>query len=503
MRQSLRAVPRLRSRNRGAIGTPGPRPRNWCRGQCVAALVVLVAAAPTHAQVPGAAKTYYAKQPSIVIPFEQTPGLAQVKQLNLFYSTDQGQSWQWHDSAPPANGKFKAFLAPSDGQYWFAVQTIDWQNQTTPPALGQLTALVKIIVDRRPPSIQLRQAIASVAGRVGVEWDVRDEHLDIPGRGRFALDYRIEGVTDWIREGDAKPGASGRQEWEGLTAGQRMTVRLRVADAAGNEANETTMITLDGRPPAAPGGGGGGGTPEARDNGVHYVKDRTISIPYTIPKLGPSGLSAFDLWFTKNGGQSWEKATTNNSAPGALPTNPGETNVPQQGSMRFEADGEGQFGFLIVARNGVGLGDPDPRPGDRPRIRVEVDTTPPTVQVRAQPGRGMAVRDVVLSWQADDKNLPDRPVLLQYAEAKPGGPPAETDWKPIPVLPDAQPKAGGYTWTIGREGPFKFWVRAVARDKAGNQGIDQPKLDDRTAIIVDLEVPRVELGDPFGGTKRE
>src|SRR5205823_2903722 len=152
------------------------------------------------------------------------------------------------------NGRFKSFLAPQDGTYWFAVQSIDWQNTQTPATLGQLAPQVKIVVDRRPPSVVLRQAVATAAGRVGVEWDIRDEHLDIPGRGKFALDYRIEGVTDWIRENTATPGATGRQEWEGLTAGQRMTVRLRVTDAAGNEANETTMIALDGRPQVAPAG---------------------------------------------------------------------------------------------------------------------------------------------------------------------------------------------------------------------------------------------------------
>src|SRR5207244_10170975 len=119
------------------------------------------------------------------------------------------------------------------------------------------------------------------------------------------------------------------------------------------------------------------------------------------------------------------------------------------------------------------IGDPDPRPGDRPRIQVEVDTTPPAVQVRAQAGRGLDVRNVAITWGATDKNLQDRPVLLQYAEAKPGAPPAETDWLPIPVLKDPQPAAGGYTWTIGKEGPFKFWVRAKAVDKAGNVGVDQ------------------------------
>src|SRR5262245_2782023 len=255
MRQILRAVPRLRSEDCGAIGTPRPRPCQWRRGLRATAVAILSVSAPSFAQVPGGAKTYFTNQPSIVIPFSQD-GLAQVKQVNLFYSTDQGQSWQWHDSAQPGSAKFKTFLAPQDGTYWFAVQSIDLQNQRTPATLGQLVPQVKVIVDRRPPSVVLRQAVADHANRVGVEWDIRDEHLDIPGRGKFALDYRIEGVTDWIRENSATPGASGRQQWEGLTAGQRMTVRLRVTDAAGNEGNEQTIITLDGRPQVAPGGGG-------------------------------------------------------------------------------------------------------------------------------------------------------------------------------------------------------------------------------------------------------
>jgi hypothetical protein len=48
-----------------------------------------------------------------------------------------------------------------------------------------------------------------------------------------------------------------------------------------------------------------------------------------------------------------------------------------------------------------------------------------------------------------------------------------------------------------------WWVPAKATDKATHIGVDQPKSDDRTAIIVDLEIPRVELGDPTGGAKRE
>src|SRR5581483_11262511 len=95
----------------------------------LAAWLAFGGAAP--AQAPPPAKTYFTNQPGIVIPFDPD-GLAQVKQVNLFYSADQGQTWQWHASAQPGEKRFKRFEAPGDGVYWFAVQSIDWQNQPTP-----------------------------------------------------------------------------------------------------------------------------------------------------------------------------------------------------------------------------------------------------------------------------------------------------------------------------------------------------------------------------------
>ena len=248
-----------------------------------AVLASLAFAVSVSAQAPGTAPTYYANQPAITIPFAQE-AVGRVKQVNLFYSTDQGQTWLWASSAQPGARAFDKFVAPNDGAYWFAVQSIDFQNQPMPATLRELVAQVKVIVDRRPPSVLLRQSVASRPGQVGVEWDIRDDHLDIPGRGKFALDYRVEGVTDWVREATARPAATGSQFWEGLTAGQRMTVRLRCTDAAGNEAIETTAITLtaDGRPmdppPGQPIGGAPGGGVEARGCELHQKPDIQHSV---------------------------------------------------------------------------------------------------------------------------------------------------------------------------------------------------------------------------------
>ncbi len=204
----------------------------------------------------------------------------------------------------------------------------------------------------------------------------------------------------------------------------------------------------------------------------------------------------FDLWYTQDKGRTWTKVPKTGDAAGGgagtLPAAPGAGGTEAAvGKLIFDATAQGEYGFLIVARNGVGIGDPDPRPGDPPRYRVVVDTEPPRVQVKVQRGQGYDVRNVRIEWAADDPNLADRPVTIEYAEVKGDAPPAEADWKPIPAdgLSGRLDRSGVQVWTVGRNGPFKFLIRAKAEDRAGNVGVDQW----REPVLVDLEHPSVNI----------
>jgi hypothetical protein len=458
--------------------------RRWA---CIA--VALYLACPAAAQSTDA-QLYYTRQPEMRIPF-QRDAVNRLKQVQLYVSTDQGRNWQLVQTAPPDAGFFPPYTAANDGTYWFAVRALDFQDRPSPANLGQLSPQLKIVLDRKPPSVSLRQITDGRPNIVTIEWDVRDESFD---PRKFSLEYRVSG-SDWQREAAAEGKPAGTQSWR-LEPGVRMDVRLRATDKAGNDAEQTLPVglTSDGRPfdppPQSNNTSTTGSAPATGPGGVRYSNSLRISLGYRIDRRPPSGMS-FDLWYTKDRGATWKKAPRTGDAAGDMPPAPGTSTEGTAGKLIFEADSQGEFGFLIVARNGVGIGDTDPRSGDQPRYRVIVDTEAPKVAIKVQRGQGYDVRNVRIEWSADDPNLADRPVTIEYAEVKPDVPPAETDWKPIPAdgLSGRLDRSGVQVWTVARGGPNRFMIRAKAEDRAGNVGSDQW----REHVLVDLEHPSVNI----------
>ncbi|MFO0810876.1 MAG: hypothetical protein U0746_19785 [Gemmataceae bacterium] len=451
----------------------------------LAALVLAVLPAP--AQDIG---YQYTRLAVVRIPFTANPNLRRVE---LFVSTDDGRDWKQVADADPTGTQF-SYTFPADGRYWFAVRSLDNLNRYFPASLQELRPQRKIVYDTAPPVALLRSAPDTRPNTVTCEWEVRDENLDL---GRFAIEWRIPGVSDWARDERATPAPTGALSWT-LKPGVRMDVRIRAADKAGNEAVQQTGLGIgaDGRALAPAPGEGASGSP-----GIHYSSQLKLSFKFAIAKMPPSGIPVFDLWYTQDKGATWKKApkNENSAAPGTLPATPGQPNDAREGRLAFDATEQGLYGFLIVARNGVGIGDQDPKPGDTTNKWVEIDTEAPKIELRAQAGQGYDVRNVTIQWKATDKNLADKPVKLLYAEKKGDAEPAESDWKPIPGLGASFDAAGVQTWTVGREGPHRFLVRATAVDKAGNIGRDQSK----EPLIVDLEHPSVSITliEPAGKDK--
>ena len=198
----------------------------------------------------------------------------------------------------------------------------------------------------------------------------------------------MPGVSDWTRESQAVAAPTGAMSWT-LKPGVRIDVRLRVADKAGNEGVQQISLGVgaDGRPVAPPPG-------EAAASGtVNYSNQLKLNLSYRIQKSPPSGIPVFDLWYTQDRGTSWKKAPKAEGSPfpGTLPATPGQPGDGKVGKLVFDATEPGLYGFLVVARNGVGIGDPDPRPGDAPKHWVEIDTEAPKVELVAQAGKGYDV----------------------------------------------------------------------------------------------------------------
>jgi len=251
-------------------------------------------------------------------------------------------------------------------------------------------------------------------------------------------------------------------------------VRLRVKDLAGNigEAGTNAIVgQVDAGQPLAP-AGGAAVLPFGFPGGVPHrlVNSKRISLNYELKDVGPSGVSAVDLWYTQDG-RSWNRYPLPKSEDGAAPPRP----------LVFDVNGEGIYGFSLVAKSGVGLGQAPPQIGDRPQVWVEVDLTRPVVQVhQVIVGRGSDKGKLTILWSARDKNLGRQPIILSYAE-RPTGP-----WTPI-----AQKVAntGRYVWSMPEQVPYQFHVRVEAADLAGNIGeATTPDL-----VRVDLSQPRVNI----------
>lgn len=160
-------------------------------------------------------------------------------EIQLHVSTDNGRTWKHVDSVPPVEGKF-TFDATRDGEYSFAVRTVDRRGDVHPA--GPLTASLQVTVDATAPLLAIEVEQSDV-GRVQVRWDASDEHLDPQS---LTLEHRDATTGDWEPIGiDATD--SGQTSWS-LAEGGAVEVRGSVRDRAGNEATaeaDTTIETIE------------------------------------------------------------------------------------------------------------------------------------------------------------------------------------------------------------------------------------------------------------------
>ena len=191
------------------------------------------------------------------------------------------------------------------------------------------------------------------------------------------------------------------------------------------------------------------------------VNSRVFDLDYQIDDVGPSGVSAVELFITEDGGGQWFRY-------GSDP----------DGRSPFQVDAmsEGTFGFAVRIRNGLGVSDTPPQPGQPPEVVITVDQTPPTVQMQtpgvSQDGTGT----IQFVWRVQEANATQVVIRL---ESSPG---ANGPWTPVF---DWQPDQSGFELPIRAGMPPSLYFRLLARDAAGNVGMSQTI----QPVIVDLKRP--------------
>lgn len=122
------------------------------------------------------------------IPFNIEAHTADLKQVQLWVSIDQGDTWQMHGSARP-DAKHFDFRAAAEGLYLFSVQTVDATGIVVPSNGPPL----KVFVDTTKPDTAIRADINST-GELVVDVRVFDENLDLT---TAVLKMRTDRDSEW------------------------------------------------------------------------------------------------------------------------------------------------------------------------------------------------------------------------------------------------------------------------------------------------------------------
>jgi hypothetical protein len=132
-------------------------------------------------------------------------------------------------------------------------------------------------------------------------------------------------------------------------------------------------------------------------------------------------------------------------------------------------------------------------------MRVVLDVTPPQLDLFPPASDPSNPDTLLIQWKATDRNFGDDPITLEWSESATG------PWHPIastggndPVVqatalatptPKRLPNSGQYGWRVPAGTPAHVYLKATARDAAGNV----TEKVTRDPITVDLTKPRAKI----------
>ncbi len=202
--------------------------------------IMLLATAVQAAAAPIPTVPVYTNKTRFRIPYRYEPEEMRrlgAREIQLFASFDHGANWQSIQSVSPQDGRFD-FQATSDGEYWFAVRTVDVNGRLHPEGAINEPGL-KVTVDTDAPLVELNMSQLS-AGKVQLFWQTSDPNLDPTS---LLLEFIQPGATQW-QPVAVVPEQSGETTWS-VPDGGIVAVRGSIKDLAGNVGQSQSQIRID------------------------------------------------------------------------------------------------------------------------------------------------------------------------------------------------------------------------------------------------------------------
>jgi hypothetical protein len=194
----------------------------------------------------------YWSQQLFLIPYKWDSGSTATgaSSVKLYLSQDRGQTWNEISDAKP-EVQFFNYHAPSDGEYWFSMRTIDSAGRAWPD--GPHQAELRVIVDTQNPTVTSFDAQLRADGAVTAVWQASDANID---SRQSQLQFRTPTDDTWrdVPSGSLRTPAAcflqGEASWQVPEGTPSVWVRLTVRDLAGNGREAGAEARVDAAPSA-------------------------------------------------------------------------------------------------------------------------------------------------------------------------------------------------------------------------------------------------------------
>ncbi len=191
-------------------------------------------------QNPGDAR--YFNHRKLRVPVEVPAALqADIKELLLYASADQGRTWN-HAAGPiTADKNHFAFYAPGDGMFWLRVVQVHRNNVQEPDdrSIKNGPPDMKVVIDTLKPIIKSFQ-VQRLDDDVYVNWELQEDNLDPSG---MRLEFQVKNSIP--EQWKAIPVQAALKGQTRFNPGQKqaLSFRLTVRDLAKNESWGTFELT--------------------------------------------------------------------------------------------------------------------------------------------------------------------------------------------------------------------------------------------------------------------
>lgn len=173
-----------------------------------------------------------------------------IREYQLLYSHDRGLNWHHYQSRKPEDEVFQ-FRAAGDGEYWFAMRTID-RNGIARPSGQPAQAELMVAIDTTEPELTFHPFLGQNADSVILRWNATDAHL---AGSSFQIYYReASGIFqrggEWkeLRVGSANKvsldSCSGEFNWTPDLDATTIELKAEVYDSANNVISATRKVEI-------------------------------------------------------------------------------------------------------------------------------------------------------------------------------------------------------------------------------------------------------------------